>query len=171
MTKEERITAKIAELMEIYKELPEEKLKVASDLIEQAAFMAVTLDDLSVCINEEGVTEEYTNGANQSGRKISSNAKMYGVLISKYSAIVSRLLKLVPSPKKLESKGLAEYEKKAIQKQKDAEEFRAACDFVERATNNSSEEIKTQIKEIWRECSWNNVETARVIKERGLYNE
>ena len=82
--------------MEIYSELPEEKLKVASDLIEQAAFMAITLADLAEAINEEGVIEEYTNGANQTGRKISSNAKMYSTLISKYESVTSKLLQLIP---------------------------------------------------------------------------
>ena len=42
------------------------------------------------------MTESYTNGANQSGRKISSNAKMYSTLIGKYNSIVAKLLKIVP---------------------------------------------------------------------------
>ena len=58
--------------------------------------MAVTLEDLAAKIQAEGVTEEYTNGANQSGRKISSNAKAYTSLIGKYTTITSKLLQLVP---------------------------------------------------------------------------
>lgn len=96
MNKEERKEAKVSELMQIYEELPEEKLKVASDLISQAAFMAIELEDLAEIISKEGMTEEYTNGANQSGRKISSNAKMYSSLIGKYASITTKLLQLVP---------------------------------------------------------------------------
>ena len=98
MDKNERIELKKAELMESYKGLQPEQLKVATDLISQAAFMAVELEDLSELISKEGMTEEYTNGRNQSGRKINSNAKMYSTLIGKYNAIVSKLLKIVPAP-------------------------------------------------------------------------
>lgn len=100
MDKNERIELKKAELMESYKGLQPEQLKVATDLISQAAFMAVELEDLAELISNEGMTEEYTNGRNQSGRKVSSNAKMYSALIGKYNAIVSRLLKIVPAPEK-----------------------------------------------------------------------
>ena len=104
MNKEERKEAKVSELMQIYEELPEEKLKVASDLISQAAFMAIELEDLAEIISKEGMTEEYTNGANQSGRKISSNAKMYSSLIGKYASITTKLLQLVPVKSKPLSK-------------------------------------------------------------------
>lgn len=98
MNKDERIELKRVELMSSFETLQPEQLKVAMDLISQAAFMAVELEDLAETISHEGMTEIYTNGANQSGRKISSNAKMYSTLIGKYNAIVSRLLKVVPPP-------------------------------------------------------------------------
>lgn len=98
MDKNERIELKRAELMQSFETLQPEQLKVAKDLISQAAFMAVELEDLAEIISSEGMTEEYTNGANQSGRKVSSNAKMYGVLIGKYNSIVSKLLGIVPPP-------------------------------------------------------------------------
>lgn len=111
MNKEERKEAKVSELMQIYEELPEEKLKVASDLISQAAFMAIELEDLAEIISKEGMTEEYTNGANQSGRKISSNAKMYSSLIGKYASITTKLLQLVPAgSSKPKKKSIAELE-------------------------------------------------------------
>ena len=96
MDNNERVELKRAELMKSFELMPPEKLKVASDLIDQAAFLAVALEDLAEIISKEGMTEEYTNGANQSGRKISSNAKMYSALIGKYSTIVAKLLKIVP---------------------------------------------------------------------------
>lgn len=99
MSIEERTTAKQAEILATLAGADEHKIKMASDLIKQAAFMAVTLEDLADVISAEGVTEEYTNGANQSGRKISSNAKMYSSLIGKYDAVISKLLKLVPEEK------------------------------------------------------------------------
>ena len=96
----DRIEAKKLELMEIFSGLPENHLKIAEDLIGQAAFMAVTLEELAAKIEENGTVEEYVNGANQSGRKISSDAKLYSALIAKYTAIVTKLIKLVPPEKK-----------------------------------------------------------------------
>ena len=96
MEKGERIEAKRQELKRILAGLPENKKRIAADLIEQAAFMAVTLEDLNENINKNGTVEEYTNGANQSGRKVSSDAKLYTNLIAKYSAIISKLIKLAP---------------------------------------------------------------------------
>lgn len=121
MNKDERTKTKVAELMQIYDALPEEKLKVAADLIEQAAFMAITLEDLAEIISKEGVTEQYTNGANQSGRKISSNAKMYSALIGKYASITTKLLQLVPSPapkQKGKNEHLLYAEREAAERQK-----------------------------------------------------
>lgn len=99
MEKLERIETKKAELMQVFAGLPESALKVAADLINQAAFLAVTLEDLAESMNADGTTETYTNGRNQSGRKISSDAKLYAQLISKYTTIITRLLGLVPAEK------------------------------------------------------------------------
>lgn len=99
MTKEERIENKRAELLQIYADLSENELKVAAGLIDQAAFLSVTLEDLAESITKNGTIEEYTNGKNQSGRKISSDAKLYNSLVAKYTAITTKLLQLVPKAK------------------------------------------------------------------------
>ena len=98
MDKNERIEFKRAELIKSFESLPAEQLKVATDLISQAAFIAVELEDLAEIISKEGMTEEYQNGANQRGRKISSNAQIYTTLIEKYKSISFGLLKIVPVP-------------------------------------------------------------------------
>lgn len=96
MTVEERIKEKRDELMQTFAGLSEDELKVASGLIDQAAFLSVALADLADTIKAEGLTEEYTNGTNQAGRKISSNAKAYTSLVGKYTTITTKLLQLVP---------------------------------------------------------------------------
>lgn len=100
MNEDKRIKAKRDELLQTFAELSDDEMKIASGLIDQAAFLAVTLEDLAAKIQAEGVTEEYTNGANQSGRKISSNAKAYTSLIGKYTTITTKLLQLVPATPK-----------------------------------------------------------------------
>lgn len=113
MDKVERINAKKTELMETFRDLSDDQLKVAADLISQAAFMAVTLEDLADSITENGTVEEYTNGANQSGRKISSDAKLYSSLIAKYTQIVSKLLPMVPGRTRSQSTAADEARKRA----------------------------------------------------------
>ena len=171
MDKNERIELKRAELMKSFETLPAEQLKVAQDLIAQAGFMAVELEDLAEIISKEGMTEQYTNGANQSGRKISSNAKMYGVLIGKYNSVVAKLLAIVPPHVETQEERLAKHEMDRIRRQVETENFREICDFKDRAENNSTPAIRDQIREIWRETGHDVYETVRLIKERGLYKE
>ena len=99
MEKSERTEAKREELTKLLEGLPEVKKRIAGDLIEQAAFLSVTLEDLAESITKNGTVEEYTNGANQSGRKVSSDAKLYSNLIAKYSAIITKLMKIAPDAK------------------------------------------------------------------------
>ena len=91
-----RVEAKRDELLEVFADLPENQLKVAGDLIGQAAFMAVTLEDLAQIIATAGPTEEYRHGGGQTGTKVSSAAKLYGAVVGKYTTIINRLLKLTP---------------------------------------------------------------------------
>lgn len=171
MDKNERIELKRTELMQSFETLPAEKLKVAEDLIGQAAFMAVELEDLAEIISEEGMVEEYQNGKSQRGRKISSNAKMYSALIGKYNAIITRLLKIVPTHVETETEKLKRHELNAIQKRVEEDNFKTAIGFVNRAKDNSLDDVRTEIDDIWRETFFDYRETARIIKERGLYSE
>ena len=99
MEKSERIAAKRAELEAVLSDLSDEQRKLAADLIGQAAFLSVTLEDLNESITRDGTTEEYTNGRNQAGRKVSSDAKLYAQLIARYSGIVTKLMKFAPTKK------------------------------------------------------------------------
>ena len=170
MDKNERIELKRAELMQSFETLPAEQLKVAQDLIAQAGFMAVELEDLAEIISKEGMTEVYTNGANQSGRKISSNAKMYGVLIGKYNSVIAKLLAIVPPHVETQTERLSALEKAKIEKEAEQASWREVCQFIERAEANSTPENLQKIQELFREVS-DQRERARLIRERGLYCE
>lgn len=154
MDKNERIELKRAELMKSFERLPAEQLKVATDLISQAAFIAVELEDLAEIISKEGLVEEYQNGQNQRGRKISSNAQMYATLLEKFKSISFGLLKIVPAPaekpkeksaieKAAEEAERAEAERRDLvykrQQQRDADFFAALKDGT--ATTNTYKEF------------------------------
>ena len=125
METSERIDAKRRELEEVFADLSDEQKKIAGDLIAQAAFLSVTLEDLNEQISAEGCVESYTNGKNQGGRKISSAAKAYTNLIGKYSAITSKLLQLAPAgrgaKRETPEDKLREYQEK---REAEAEEFK-----------------------------------------------
>ena len=80
------------------------KLQTVESLIKNAAFMAVSLEELQEIINEEGYTVEYQNGANQSGTKQSDAVKTHIAMTKNHAAIIKQLCDLVPPEKKKESR-------------------------------------------------------------------
>lgn len=95
-TKEQKIAKERAKIIKIYTELPDYTKKVNEKLIDNAAFMAVTLDDLQKIINETGCVEHYQNGANQFGKKKSSEVEVYNVMIKNYKSVMDTLNGLLP---------------------------------------------------------------------------
>ena len=103
MTKEERITAERDRLNALFADLDENQQQTAAGLISSAAFLRVTLEDLEAEINAAGCTEEYINGRDQSGVKVSAACQAYAQLNTKYQSTMQKLLKIVPpapKPKK-----------------------------------------------------------------------
>ncbi len=76
--------------------LPENLKKATASLITDAAFMAEQLEKLRAYISENGWSEEYQNGANQSGRKTSPEADMYVKVQKLYAATIKQLTDLLP---------------------------------------------------------------------------
>lgn len=97
MDKVKQIKKEKQRLLQFYAALPEAKMALALPLIEQAAFMRVTLDGLQISINENGGTEEYKNGANQYGNKASAEMSAYNALIKNYTNVIDRLDKMLPT--------------------------------------------------------------------------
>lgn len=95
-TKEERIKKELNRLKRIYRMLTPNKLAIVTPLLENAAFMKVTLEDLQTIINDNGCSDEYKNGANQFGKKASADLQAYNSLIKNYNTVSDRLEKLLP---------------------------------------------------------------------------
>lgn len=94
--KDKRIKREITRFNGVLKNLDDKKKKAVSSLIKNAAFMAVTLEDLQEKINRDGVTEQYQNGANQFGVKKSSSVEVYNTMIKNYAQAVKQLTDLLP---------------------------------------------------------------------------
>lgn len=102
ISKEERINKEIMRLKRIFKKMDDDTKKVTQSLVENAAFMAVTLEDLQETINREGVVSEYQNGANQWGTKKSPEVEVYNTMIKHYMSIVKQLTDLLPDAEVVE---------------------------------------------------------------------
>ena len=108
METERRIQEEYSRLYNYFKTLPESQLAIARPLIQNSAFMKVTLEDLQATINENGVSEEYQNGNNQYGRKASAELQAYNSLIKNFSNVQKQLTALLPEEERSTSNTLEE---------------------------------------------------------------
>lgn len=96
MSKDDYIKCEIKRLKKIFENLTQDAAAVAEKLIENAAFMAVSLNDLQRLINEKGYTEEYQNGENQFGTKKSSEVDIYNTMIKNFNTTMKQLIDMLP---------------------------------------------------------------------------
>lgn len=96
MRKDKRINQEFSRLSIFFDEISENKRAACEKLLQNAAFMAVELEDLQEIIVNAGVTEEYKNGANQYGMKPSAAIQAYNSLVKNYNAVMKQLLALLP---------------------------------------------------------------------------
>lgn len=95
-TKDQRINEELARISRYFETVAENQRAIVKPLLQNAAFMKVTLEDLQEIINAEGVTEIYQNGANQRGVKQSATLQSYNSLIKNYASVVKTLSQLLP---------------------------------------------------------------------------
>ncbi len=100
--RQKRIKKEIARIKKLFKEMDSEKMKLAEQLIINASFMVITLQDLMEKINKEGIKEFYQNGESQSGYKESIEVKTYNTMIKNYMNIIKQLNEMLPVNKKID---------------------------------------------------------------------
>ncbi|MFD1176875.1 hypothetical protein ACFQ3W_11265 [Paenibacillus puldeungensis] len=109
-TKRDKIDAEIVRLTKLLNDVDNKSKKIVESLIKNAAFMAVTLDELQETMNENGVVSEYQNGEHQWGTKKSPEVEIYNVMIKNHSAIMKQLTDLRPkAPPKTQDDGFEDF--------------------------------------------------------------
>lgn len=98
--KETRIKEEKERLSKIFDGLDKNKLDTCAALIDRAAFITISLQDLEEQLNLTGWVEEYQNGENQYGMKKSAAADVHISLTKNLNAIMKQLLELVPPAQK-----------------------------------------------------------------------
>lgn len=99
--KNKRIKKETNRLKKLFTNLEENKKKISEKLIENAAFMSITLEDLKKDIVKYGVKETYVNGKDQYGFKESIESKTYNTMIKNYMNIIKQLNDMVPEDKRI----------------------------------------------------------------------
>lgn len=96
ISREDRIRSEIDRIAVFYAAMDANQKALIIPLIQNAAFMRVTLDDLQEEIEKNGVVEKYQNGQNQFGYKQSSALQSYNSLIKNYAAVNKTLSMMMP---------------------------------------------------------------------------
>jgi len=94
----ERIEKEKRRLSGIFTKIDPKSKKAIQSLIDNAAFMAITLQDLQESMNNDGVISKYQNGANQWGTKKSPEVEVYNTMVKNHAAIIKQLTELLPKP-------------------------------------------------------------------------
>ena len=144
MTEKERnnrIKEEIKRISVFFEELPENELSIISPLIQNAAFMRVTLEDLQETIARDGPVDHYQNGANQSGTKQSAALQGYIALQKTYLQTAKSLAEYLPPEKTVSPQEIAYQEAwakaEAYRANQRAEAHRA---WIEAERNRAEEE-------------------------------
>jgi len=95
LTKEEKIKKEIRRLKRIYKDLDGKKKQVAEGLINEAAFMKATLEELKELIDENGPIDEMPQGEYSILREHPA-VKTYNTMIQRYTTTIKQLADLLP---------------------------------------------------------------------------
>lgn len=94
--KNKKIKKEINKIKRVFKGIPKNKKEIVEKLIENAAFMSITLDELKEDIKKYGVKETYVNGKDQYGFKESIESKTYNTMIKNYSNVIKQLIDFLP---------------------------------------------------------------------------
>ena len=107
--KEKKIKQEINGIKKLYKDFPKDKAKVLEGLINEAAFMKISLEDIRAVLLENGFTEKFEQGKQNFVRE-RPEVKIYTTLTQRYSTVMKQLIDLLPAEiKKEESDALAQF--------------------------------------------------------------
>lgn len=109
--RDKRIKAEVRRLNSLFSKMDKSVKKVVKSLIENVAFMAVTLADLQEHINIHGVTDKYQNGENQWGTKKSPEVEIHISMTKNHNSTMKQLADLLPKRSlKPEDDGFEDFE-------------------------------------------------------------
>lgn len=112
LEKEKKIKQEINRIKKLYKDFSKDKTKVFEGLMNEAAFMKISLEELRSDLLKNGMTELFVQGEQEFMRE-RPEVKVYTNFIQKYSVVMKQLIDVLPVEiKQGESDKLMEFIKK-----------------------------------------------------------
>ena len=93
------IKKEIRKINVLFKDLDRNVKKIVESLIQNAAYMAVTLRDLQKTLDSEGLICEYQNGENQWGTKKSPEVEIYNTMVKNFISAMKAINDYLPKDK------------------------------------------------------------------------
>lgn len=103
LEKEKKIKQEINKVKKLYVDFPKYKVKVLDGLINDAAFMKISLEEIRLDLLENGMIELFTQGSQEFNRE-RPEVKIYTTLVQRYSNVMKQLIDLLPEEQKKEEK-------------------------------------------------------------------
>ena len=102
-TLEKKISNEVVRLSKNYAEIDGKTRSIIRGLIQRAAFMRVSLEELEDDLNENGFTDWFSQGDQEPYQRKRPSAELYNTLNANYQKIIKQLTDLLPK-EPLESK-------------------------------------------------------------------
>lgn len=97
LDKEHQIRKEMQKLRRLFKNLPINKKNAADGLMQEAAYMKVTLEETRYIIDNEGIIEIFEQGAQKFKREHPAT-KVYNTMIQRYATVCKQLFDMIPDP-------------------------------------------------------------------------
>lgn len=102
-TKAERTTTEKNRLNKIYKDISKENKSIIEGLINRAAFMRITLEDMEQDLDENGFVEPFSQSEKlEPYERERPVARLYNTMNKNYQSIIKQLSDLLPKEKVVE---------------------------------------------------------------------
>ena len=102
-TKAERTTTEKNRLNRIYKDISKENKSIIEGLINRAAFMRITLEDMEQDLDENGFVEPFSQSEKlEPYERERPVARLYNTMNKNYQSIIKQLSDLLPKEKVVE---------------------------------------------------------------------
>ena len=103
LEREKKIKQEVNRIKKLYKEFPRDKINVLLGLINQAAFMKISLEETKEDLIKNGLTEIFQQGEQRFNRE-RPQVKIYTNFMQRYSQVMKQLIDLMPVEVKKEEK-------------------------------------------------------------------
>lgn len=94
--KDKKIKKEKRRLTKIFEDIKPEKKQTVEGLIERAAFMRVTLQELEEDLNANGLTESFSQGNQEPYERKRPSAELYNSMNTNYQKVIKQLTDLLP---------------------------------------------------------------------------